>query len=179
MTSTMHVTVLFDESLGRGGSVVLALPDAIGLQRSSLNKPMKFNPSHQVTCRSDQRLLVSCSVSNSQELQLQLASDSFVLAGSSLSFTLKDACQNPSSLAFKDKSLAITTLDSSGRQVERKAEFLTLQSLSPAILQSAVVEYSSNALGKQGQVLTLLFRNVNPIPYQGKMELQIPRRPAG
>ena len=46
VTSTMHVTVLFDESLGRGGSVVLALPDTIGLQRSSLNKPMKFNPSH-------------------------------------------------------------------------------------------------------------------------------------
>jgi hypothetical protein len=41
----MEVTVLFDESLGRGGSVVLALPDAIGLLRSSLNKPMKFNPS--------------------------------------------------------------------------------------------------------------------------------------
>ena len=163
--STMQLTVLFDESLGRGGSVVVALPDAMGLLRSTLNKPMTFNPSQMVTCRSEQRLLASCSVTNSQELQLQLSSDSFVLAGASLSFTLKDACQNPSSLAFKDKSLILTTLDSSGRQVEKKAEFLTLQSLSPAILQSAQVEYSSNALGKQGQTLTLLFRNINPIPY--------------
>ena len=124
--STMSLTVLFDESLGRGGSVVVALPDATGLLRSSLNKPMTFNPSQGLVCRSEQRLLASCSMMNSQELRLQLSSDSFVLAGSSLSFTLKDACQNPSSLAFKDKSLVITTFDSSGRQVEKKAEFLTV-----------------------------------------------------
>ena len=44
VASTVQMTVLLDESLGRGDSVVLALPDVIGLLISSLNKPMRFNP---------------------------------------------------------------------------------------------------------------------------------------
>ena len=120
--STMELTVTLGESLGRGGSMTVELPDTTGLQVSALNKPLSFNQNLQVSCKSRQRILASCQVTNSNSLTLRLSSTTFLLAGRRLDFTLTNACQNPSSLAFKDRSLAITTKASSGGQIEKEVQ---------------------------------------------------------
>ena len=137
-----------------------------------------FNVDSEISCKSQQRILASCQVTRSNSLTLRLSTSTFLLAGRRLDFTLTNACRNPSSLAFKDLSLAITTRASSGGEIERQVQFLGLQSLSPGLIADTWVEYSRKALGARSEELTISFRNVNSIPEQGRIELVFPPRGA-
>ena len=61
MISTMELTVTLGESLGRGGSITVELPEAPELQVSDLNKPLSFNQ-NPVSCKSGEGILLSCQV---------------------------------------------------------------------------------------------------------------------
>lgn len=58
--STMELTVILGQSLGRGGSITVELPDTTELQVSALNKPLSFNQNHLISCKSRKPILVSC-----------------------------------------------------------------------------------------------------------------------
>ena len=111
--STLRMQIMFDETIGKGGMVSVMLPESISLdqQLSIANRALSFNPQDNISCKSDSSAvkIIECLTPNSRQLDLQLSSDSFVMAGQSLVFTAENACQNPSSLWFKDESLMIST----------------------------------------------------------------------
>jgi hypothetical protein len=54
------------------------------------------------------------------------------MAGDTFSFSILEACRNPSSLWFTNESLEIVTRNSLGMDVEKRTSFLQLNKLLPA-----------------------------------------------
>ena len=137
--STMTLTVMFDESLSRSGVVKVEVVDKEGLDSS--NAPLSFNAQSQISCTASVSL-ESCITSNSKEIYLKLGAR-HILAGDSVTFTLTNACKNPSSLYFKNQSLKISTLNQYGAQIESRDTNLFLQSLTPAPIVSHSIDFGS------------------------------------
>ena len=121
--STLTLMVVFDETLGKGGKLTIQAPDN---SSSTDNAPLSFLDTFE--CKSDKsNLIVSqCKTPNSNTIEIQLSSTSFVLAGESVVFTLKNACTNPSSTWFAKKSLSLKTYNSANQLVESKSNYLYL-----------------------------------------------------
>jgi hypothetical protein len=103
--STFEMMISFDESMGKGGLITVILPDSSttiseDFSESSLNEDLQFNDASSLTCFSDSLSLQSCSTPSSNQLDIQVGPDDFILAGDFISFTIEQGTTNPSSLWF-------------------------------------------------------------------------------
>jgi len=121
--STLQMTIMFDETVGGGAKISVAVPDTdiLDQDQNALIKPLSFNDQDEedddntVSCQSDSiSAAVSHCTATSRQLELYMSADSFIMAGDSLTFTIENACTNPSSLWFEDQSLEIISYNQEG-----------------------------------------------------------------
>ena len=92
--SDFELMISFDESIGKGGSISIIIPDpsdqiSEDFSESTLNKPLEFNEASTLSCNSDDVSLLSCVTPSSSQLDINVDTDQFILAGDTVSFTLQ------------------------------------------------------------------------------------------
>jgi hypothetical protein len=116
-----------------------------------------------------------CQASESQ-VDIWMGADSFILAGSSIVFTIDMGCTNPSSLWYSESSLRIKTFNSLQQQIEERQDFLYLSSLSPSPISQISIQYGSQIFGLESQTMAININTIHAVPRDGKIEILIPRR---
>ena len=96
----------------------------------------------------------------------------------SIKISIKDACKNPSSLYWADKSLHVSTYTLDTEQlIEQQTDFIWLSSLKPdtvGVLSQPIL--ASPVVGLSSQKVTLSFRTPSAIGVNGYILLNFPCR---